>query len=111
MYKLLKKNLKITPYALVILLFVLSCDMTNTDQDKIDKIPVVLEAHGDKRIDNYYWMRDDSRKDPKVIEYLKSENKLADKWFDSKYDYQTEIVDELINQVPEKQISFPVINN
>ena len=111
MYKLLKKNLKITPYALVIILFVLSCDMTITDQDKIDKIPVVLEAHGDKRIDNYYWMRDDSRKDPKVIEYLKSENKLADKWFDSKYDYQTEIVDELINQVPEKQISFPVINN
>ena len=72
MYKLLKKNLKITPYALVIILFVLSCDMTITDQDNIDKIPVVLEAHGDKRIDNYYWMRDDSRKDPKVIEYLKS---------------------------------------
>ena len=111
MYKLLKKNLKITPYALVILLFVLSCDMTNTDQDNIDKIPVVLEAHGDKRIDNYYWMRDDSRKDPKVIEYLKSENRLADKWFDSKYDYQTEIVDELTNQVPEEQISFPVSNN
>ena len=111
MYKLLKKNLKITPYALVIILFVLSCDMTNTDQDKIDKIPVVLEAHGDKRIDNYYWMRDDSRKDPKVIEYLKSENRLADKWFDSKYDYQTEIVDELTNQVPEEQISFPVSNN
>ena len=111
MYKLLKKNLKITPYVLVIILFVLSCDMTITDQDKIDKIPVVLEAHGDKRIDNYYWMRDDSRKDSKVIEYLKSENKLADKWFDSKYDYQTEIVDELINQVPEEQISFPVINN
>ena len=111
MYKLLKKNLKITPYALVIILFVLSCDMTNTDQDKIDKIPVVLEAHGDKRIDNYYWMRDDSRKDPKVIEYLKSENRLADKWFDSKHDYQTEIVDELTNQVPEEQISFPVSNN
>ena len=111
MYKLLKKNLKITPYALVILLFVLSCDMTNTDQDNIDKIPVVLEAHGDKRIDNYYWMRDDSRKDPKVIEYLKSENRLADKWFDSKHDYQTEIVDELTNQVPEEQISFPVSNN
>ena len=111
MYKLLKKNLKITPYALVIILFVLSCDMTNTDQDNIDKIPVVLEAHGDKRIDNYYWMRDDSRKDPKVIEYLKSENRLADKWFDSKHDYQTEIVDELTNQVPEEQISFPVSNN
>ena len=111
MYKLLKKNLKITPYALVMLLFVLSCDMTNTDQDNIDKIPVVLEAHGDKRIDNYYWMRDDSRKDPRVIEYLKSENRLADKWFDSKYDYQTEIVDELTNQVPEEQISFPVSNN
>ena len=35
-----------------------------------EKIPVTFEAHGVKRVDNYYWMRDDSRKDPKVIEHL-----------------------------------------
>ena len=36
------------------------------------KVPHVLEAHGDKRTDEYYWMRD--REDPEVIEYLNQEN-------------------------------------
>ena len=111
MYTSIKKIANIIPYAFVIILFTLSCSMSNSDTHKIKKIPHLLEAHGDKRVDNYYWMRDDSRSDPKVIEYLKNENKLANKWFDSKYDYQTEIVEELTSQVPDKEITFPVSNN
>ena len=34
------------------------------------KIPKVHTAHGDERIDDYYWLRDDTRKDPEVISYL-----------------------------------------
>ena len=37
------------------------------------KIPYELSAHGYTRIDNYYWLRDDSRSKPEVIEYLKEE--------------------------------------
>ena len=85
--------------------------MKDSETYKIKKIPYLLEAHDDKRIDNYYWMRDDSRDDPEVIEYLENENKLADLWFDSKHDYQSEIVIELTNQVPDNEITFPVTNN
>ena len=38
------------------------------------KLPVTFEAHGVKRVDNYYWMRDDSRKDPEIIAHLNEEN-------------------------------------
>ena len=66
-----------------------------------------LTQHNDRRIDNYYWIRDDERNDPEVIEYLESENAYADAWFKSKHDYKSEIVTELIAQVPDEEISFP----
>ncbi|QSX35374.1 S9 family peptidase [Shewanella avicenniae] len=39
-----------------------------------NKIPHQLTIHGVTRTDDYYWLRDDSRSDPKVLEYLKQEN-------------------------------------
>ena len=111
MYNSIKKIPSIILYAFVIFLFTLSCSMKDSETYNIKKIPYLLEAHDDKRIDNYYWMRDDSRNDPEVIEYLENENNLADLWFDSKYDYKSEIVVELTNQVPDKEITFPVSNN
>ena len=103
----LRKNI----YISIVILFVLSCSMEKSDLYVIDKIPVKHEAHGDVRLDNYNWMRDDTRSDPKVIEYLKNENYLADKWFSSKKNYKDEIVQELLNQVPDETTSFPLENN
>ena len=34
------------------------------------KIKKKLITHGDERIDNYYWLRDDSRKSKEVLNYL-----------------------------------------
>ena len=45
------------------------------------KIKKKLTTHGDERIDNYYWLRDDSRKSKEVLNYLKEENRYSDKWF------------------------------
>ena len=45
------------------------------------KIPVTFEAHGVTRVDNYYWMRDDSRKDEEVLSHLNSENDYLENWF------------------------------
>ena len=103
----LRKNI----YISIVILFVLSCSMEKSDLYVIDKIPFKHEAHGDVRLDNYNWMRDDTRSDPKVIEYLKNENYLADKWFSSKKNYKDEIVQELLNQVPDETTSFPLENN
>ena len=72
------------------------------------KIPHELEAHGDVRIDDYYWMRDDSRSDPELISYLESENEYFKKWSDSKINYQSEIYDELKNMIPDEEETLRV---
>lgn len=41
-----------------------------------DARPHELEAHGDVRVDEYYWLRE--REDPEVIAYLEAENAYAD---------------------------------
>ena len=33
---------------------------------------------GDVRVDNYYWVRDDSRTSPEVLSYLQQENAYTD---------------------------------
>ncbi|AQK80640.1 Prolyl oligopeptidase family protein [Zea mays] len=38
------------------------------------KVPRQLVEHGDVRVDNYYWLRDDSRSDPDVLAHLRAEN-------------------------------------
>lgn len=45
------------------------------------KIKKNIELHGDVRVDNYYWLRDDTRKKSNVINYLKAENAYTANWF------------------------------
>ena len=73
-----------------------------------EKIPVTFEAHGVKRVDDYYWMRDDSRKDPKVIEHLNSENDYLENWFLSGTDRRDELFEEIIARIPKKEDSVPI---
>ncbi len=72
------------------------------------KIPKELVSHGDIRIDNYYWLRDDSRVDKEVISYLEKENKYTEDWFSKRKDYKTEIFNEMVNKIPDKEISLKV---
>ena len=83
--------------------------MTN-NPPKPKKIPHVLEQHGDVRTDNYYWLRDDTRSDSHVLDYLKAENAYAESWFNSKHPYSTEITNELIDQIPNEESSYGQIN-
>ena len=77
-----------------------------------EKIPVTFEAHGVKRVDNYYWMRDDSRKNPKVIEHLNSENDYLENWFLSGTDRRDELFEEITSRIPKKEDSVPIrLNN
>ncbi len=72
------------------------------------KIPKELVSHGDTRIDNYYWLRDDSRSNKEVISYLEKENKYTEDWFSKRKDYKTEIFNEMVNKIPNKEISLKV---
>ncbi|MDA9045927.1 prolyl oligopeptidase family serine peptidase [Gammaproteobacteria bacterium] len=75
------------------------------------KIPFIIEQHDDLRLDNYYWLRDDTRTNKEMLSYLKSENEYADQWFKSKRPYSDEITNELIQQIPDEEISFGFTNN
>ena len=72
------------------------------------KIPKIHTAHGDERIDDYYWLRDDTRKNPEVISYLEAENKYLESWFESKNDCRKEIYDELVSFIPPHEVSMKV---
>jgi oligopeptidase B len=44
-----------------------------------EKRPHEMTLHGHTRVDEFYWLRDDTRKDPEVLAYLESENAYFDK--------------------------------
>ena len=97
-------------FSLVLSILILNgCNqMSSNNPPSPKKIPYELEAHGDVRIDNYYWMRDDSRSDPELISYLESENEYFKNWRESKADYQSEIFTELKSMIPAEEETLRV---
>ncbi len=73
-----------------------------------------LVAHGDTRIDNYYWLNDYFRKGPdstKVVDYLKAENVYLDTMMAGTKDFQQKLYDEMKARIKEKDESVPVFKN
>ena len=94
-----------------LLIVIASCTMSTDDKlipPSLEKIPNIMEAHGDIRIDNYYWLRDDTRSDPKMLNYLKLENDYADMWFEERTDYKSVIYNELIDRIVLSETSFKI---
>lgn len=73
---------------------------------KPEKKIVVLEKHGDKREDPYFWLRE--RENPKVIDYLKSENKVTEKFYKDQNTKIEELFKELKSRTAENDDSVPV---
>ena len=78
---------------------------------KPKKIPKLLEAHGDKRFDDYYWLRDDTRQNKEIISYLEEENNYAESWFSEGKDYRKELFEELVSFIPEEETSLKIKKN
>lgn len=55
-----------------------SSEANQPRQPLAKKANKVMEMFGDVRIDNYYWLRDDSRSDSEVLFYLQQENDYTD---------------------------------
>ena len=49
-----------------------------TPPDAARKPHTVKAPHGAQRNDEYYWLRDDKRESPEMLDYLKAENAYAD---------------------------------
>ncbi|HQW92435.1 MAG TPA: S9 family peptidase [Ferruginibacter sp.] len=73
-----------------------------------------LTAHGDTRIDQYYWMNDFFKKGPdstKVVDYLEAENAYFDTMMSSTKKFQEDLYAEMKARIKEKDESVPVFKN
>ncbi len=71
-------------------------------------------AHGDERIDNYYWMNDYFKQGPdssKVLDYLKAENKYLDSMMANTKSFQDKLFSEMKSRIKEKDESVPYKDN
>ncbi|KAG6556548.1 hypothetical protein Mapa_001487 [Marchantia paleacea] len=75
---------------------------------KAKKVPHVTEMFGNVREDNYYWLRDDSRKEPEVLEYLKSENEYTAAMTADTKAFQEELFKEMRGRIQEADTSVPL---
>jgi oligopeptidase B len=66
----------------------------------------VTSPHGD-RIDNYYWLRDDTRKDPDVLTYLTAETAYAAAQLAPVQRLEDRLFDELVGRIKKDDSSVP----
>ena len=78
---------------------------------KAARIPHAMTLHGDTRIDNYYWLRDDTRSQPEVLDYLQLENSYGHRVMASHQALQDRILKEIIDRIPQREVSAPYIKN
>jgi len=79
-----------------------------------EKKAIQLVAHGDTRIDNYYWLNDYFKKGPdssKVVEYLKAENKYLDTMTSGLKPFEESLYTEMKARIKEKDESVPYFKN
>lgn len=72
------------------------------------KVPFIIETHGHKRTDNYYWMRDDERKDPEILAHLAAENSYTKAKLAHTQDMQTVLFNEIKGRIVKDDNSVPV---
>ena len=46
-------------------------NMTRPDPPIAKRVPHELVTHGHRRVDHYYWLRDDKREDEEILDYLR----------------------------------------
>ncbi|MEO6540143.1 MAG: S9 family peptidase [Ferruginibacter sp.] len=118
---------KIMPAISIAALVILSCNNQDTEMkttgykwpDSVaapiaEKKAKELIAHGDTRVDNYYWMNDFFKKGPdstKVVDYLEAENAYYDTMMSGTKDLQENLYKEMKARIKEKDESVPTFKN
>lgn len=92
--------------------------MTNSSQnDQTLSAPIaskkshIMEIHGDKRNDEYYWIRDDSRKSEEVLAYLTAENNYTKSKLSHTTALQKKLYDEMTSRLEPDETSVPAFDN
>ncbi|MGQ9610423.1 MAG: S9 family peptidase [bacterium] len=91
------------------MLFIISLyfqNKLNLDPPVAKVIPHVTEIHGEKLIDNYFWLR--NRDDKEVIEYLETENRCTDAIMENTKELQEKLYKEMLGRIKETDKSAEV---
>ncbi|NQZ24165.1 MAG: S9 family peptidase [Colwellia sp.] len=72
-----------------------------------EKVPHLMEIHNHKRVDNYYWMRDDQRSDEKILAHLRNENNYADAILKEQQPLQELLFQELKGRIVKDDNTVP----
>lgn len=109
----------------VILMMTPACKNNTVKKDPVQwpagmKAPVaikkekILSAHGDNRMDEYYWMNDYFKKGPDsslVVDYLTAENAYLDTMLSPVKTFRESLFTEMKARIQEKDESVPVLSN
>jgi oligopeptidase B len=72
---------------------------------KVAKRPKTLKNHGQKRVDNYFWLRD--KENPEVIRYLKDENKYFEAKMKPLVKLKAKLFTEMKSRIKEDDATVP----
>ena len=75
------------------------------------KRPHEMTLHGHTRLDEYFWLRDDTRKDPEVLAYLEEENTYFDKIMEPVAGIQAALYEEMTARLDPDESSVPYFKN
>ena len=67
--------------------------------------PKDVSVHGDRRIDDWFWLRD--RDDPRTLAYLKAENAYAEAWFAPHAALKERLYQEMFLRIQQDDDSVP----
>ncbi len=111
------KKIKIMPL-IAIALLIASCDSNKvkvTNQNDFPAPPVAqkiaqtFNEFGNERVDNYYWIRDNSNQD--VLDYLAQENEYTNTVMASTKELQGKIYEEILGRIKQEDQSYPTYRN
>lgn len=75
------------------------------------KKPFEVTSPNGARSDDYYWLRDDTRKNPEMLAYLNAENAYADAQLNALKPLQTALYDETISHIKQDDSAVPFRDN
>ena len=105
----MKTKLSILLAVVVCTVLLLSCGPTAPVAPVPEKKPVKLEAHGDVRVDDYYWLRE--RDNPAVLAHLEAENAYTAAVMADTEALQAELFEELKNRLQPDESTVPALYN
>ena len=80
--------------------------LTATEPPKAKTVPRKIEAHGETRTDNYFWLRE--KTNPEVLKYLEAENAYTAETLKDTLPLQEKLYKEILGRIKETDLSVPV---